>query len=84
MYIVWTPSPLFLKGEVNFNYLPQKGGHLLKIFKKRMEVWHRGREGGRHVHYLFFSRFIIFAFQNYFTLCEIVIHLKKNYFFLPA
>ena len=38
--------------------------------------------GGWHFSYLIFSRFIIFAFRNYFTLCKIVMHLKKKNFFL--
>ena len=41
----------------------------------------RGREDWRFS-YLIFSKFIIFTFINYFTLCKIVMHLKKNYFFL--
>ena len=39
-------------------------------------------EGGWHFFYLFFSRFIIFSFRNY-RLQNFVMHLKKNYFFLP-
>ena len=33
--------------------------------------------------YLIFSRFINFTFRNY-PLQNSVMHLKKNYFFLPA
>ena len=40
--------------------------------------------GGCHFSYLFFSRFIIFTFRNYFTLCKIVAHMKKKYFFLSS
>ena len=47
-------------------------------------------KGGGHFSHLIFSRFDIFTFTNYFTLCKIVLPvctvdlIKKNDFFLPA
>ena len=81
--------PPFLKEreEVNFNYLPWEG-RLWKIFKRG---WKYGagagllkRRGGWHFSHLFFSRFIIFTFRNYFILCKTVlcIQRKKKFFFL--
>ena len=64
----------FLKGgRVNFDNLHQRregGGGIWKIEKRG---WKYGAGGaGGHFSYFSFSRFIIFAFKNYFTLCKIV------------
>ena len=84
-HLVCPPPPFFLKGGgvVNFDYLPLRGGSeenkkwggsmvqgqvLLKV--------EGGWEGGWHFSYLIFSRFIIFVFKNYFTLCKIVLCIK--------
>ena len=37
--------------------------------------------GGWHFFYLIFSRFIIFTFRNYFTLCKIVLYFEEHFFF---
>ena len=50
------------------------------------QVFLKEGEGGWHFSYLIFSRFIIFTFRNYFTLCKIVLciwrktNLYKNYY----
>ena len=50
------------------------------------QVFLKGGVGGVgwHFPYLILSRFIIFTFRNYFTLCKILLsicHLKKIFFF---
>ena len=46
------------------------------------QVFLKGGVGGWHFPYLIFSRFIIFTFRNYFTLCKIVLSIwRKNIFF---
>ena len=44
-------------------------------FKKRVEVWCRSRSS------LIFSRFIIFTFRNYFTICKIVLCIWRRIIF---
>ena len=50
------------------------------------KVFLKGVEGGGGWHFFYlifnFSRFIIFTFRNY-SLQNCVIHLQKNYLFLP-
>ena len=36
--------------------------------------------GGWRFFYLIFSRFIIFTFRNYFTLCKIVLYFEEHFF----
>ena len=76
--------PPFLNGgEVNFKYLPQRG----QIWKIKKIRWKYGagagllKRWGWRFSYLIFSRFIIFAFRNYFTLCKILLCIwrKKNF-----
>ena len=76
----------FLRGGVNFNNFLRRG-EIWKIKKGggtmvQGEVFLKGGGGWRFC-YLIVSRFIIFTFRNYFTLCKTVMHLKKYYFFLP-
>ena len=75
--------PFFLKGrEVNFSYLPRKGENE-KIQKEGGSMGQGQiflKEGGWHFPYLIFSRFIIFTFRNYFTLCKIVLCIWRKTF----
>ena len=68
--------------EINFDYLPQRGrgGGIWKIKERDgnelqgqvfLKGWEGGGEPGWHFSYLILSRFIIFTFRNYFTLCKI-------------
>ena len=78
------PPPLFrVRGGVNFDYLSRRrkyGGNMVQGVK----VWCRGRsswKGGADTFpfsYLIFSRFIIFTFRNYFTLCKIVLSISRK------
>ena len=75
---LWHSSdPPFLKGEVNFIYLPWRGG----IWKLK-KGWKYGvgegplKRRGWLFSYFIFSRFIIFTFRIY----NCVMHLKKNYY----
>ena len=64
------PPPLFKGGEVNFAYLPQKGGSEFKKGGGGMvqgQVFLKGEEGW-HFSYSDISSFIIFKFRNYFAL----------------
>ena len=85
IFIVWTPPKpypppphpcLFLKGGVNFDYLPFFGRGESEKLKKAGGSMNQGQvflkgEGGWHFSYFTFSRFIIFTFRNY------VMYLKK-------
>ena len=78
-FIVRTPS--FFKGEgVNFDYLPQRGES--EKSKKEGGSIVQGQvflEGmGVALFLLIFSRFIIFAFRNYFTLWKIVLCIWRK------
>ena len=70
------------RGEVNFNFLITSRD--LKNFK---EGWKHVAEagllkrGGWPFSYLVFSRFIIFTFRNYFTLCKIVLRIWRKIIF---
>ena len=75
--------PFFLKGrEVNFDCLPRKGEY--ERIQKGGGSMGQGqiflKEGGWHFSYLIFSRFIIFTFRNYFTLCKIVLCIWRKTF----
>ena len=70
-YIVRTP--IFLKGESKLWLPPWEVGKSEKagLLKRRGGVdW--------HFSYLIFSRFIIFTFRNYFTLCKIVLCIWRK------
>ena len=75
--------PLFKGGEVNFKYLCRRGG----IWKIKKREWKYGagasllKRGSWHFSYLIFSRFIIFAIRNYFTLCKIVLYIWRRMIF---
>ena len=81
-----TTTPLF-KGEgggVNFDYLPWRGG-IWKIKKGGGDMVQGQvflKRGDWHFSYFVFSRFIIFAFRNYFTLSKILLCIfeEKNFF----
>ena len=77
------PPPLF-KGGSKF-WLPALGERIQNIKRKG---WKYGagagflkRGGGLEFAYLFLSRFIIFTFRNYFTLCRIVLCIWRKLFF---
>ena len=77
--IVWTPPPL-----PSFWLPPPEGG----IWKNKKRGWKYGAEAGLleggsdwHFSYLIFSRFIIFKFRNYFTLCNIVLRIWRKIIF---
>ena len=64
-------TPSLGRGGVNWEGGPEK-------LKEGVEVWGRGRssekrEGGWRFSYSIFSKFIIFTFKNYFTLCKVVL-----------
>ena len=75
-------SPSF-KGKVNFNYLPRMG--------KSSKLKKKGRGGSMVQGQVFLkgwlallicSKFIIFIFRNFFTLCKIVLYIwRKKIFF---
>ena len=81
------PAPFFKGREVNFKYLPWRGGNL----KNQKKWWKYGagaglfkRMGGMgswHFSYLIFSRFIIFTFRYYFTLGKIVLCVCRKIIF---
>ena len=79
--LVWTPP--FKK--IKF-WLPPPWvgwGGIWKIKKRggsvvQGQVFLKGRCW--HFSYLFFSRFIIFTFRNYFTLCKIVLCIWRSFF----
>ena len=84
--IIWTPPR---GGEGSKFWLPSSKGRNLKNLKSGwkygagVSLFKRG-EGveGLHFSYLFFSRFIISTFRNYFTLCKIVLRIwRKTSFF---
>ena len=74
-------TSLFLKGEVNSDYLPRvrgtqkikKGSGSMVLGQVFLKKWGVGGGGGYHFSYLVFSRFIIFTFINYFNLCKVVL-----------
>ena len=85
--IVRTPSPFLKRGEVNFDYLPWRGG----IWKIRKRGWkYRAWAGslkkrvGRLTLFLFnFFNVYHFCIQKLlYPLQNFVIHLEKIYFFL--
>ena len=83
--IVRTPSPFLKRGEVNFDYLPWSG-ESEKLEKRDGSIEHgqvllKKAWGGWHFSYLIFSRFIIFTFRNYFTLCKIVLCIWRKIIF---
>ena len=83
--IAWTtPAPSFLKeGGSKSWLLPVEGGNL----KNLKRTWKYGAEasllkrGSWHFSYLIFSKFIIFTFRNYFTLCKIVLCILRKIIF---
>ena len=85
--IVRTPSPVLKRGEVNFHYLPWRGG----IWKIRKRGWkYRAWAGslkkrvGRLTLFLFnfFNVYHFYIQKLLYPLQNFVIHLKKIYFFL--
>ena len=80
------PLPFF-KGESGSKFwLPPLEGRA-GIWKILKSGWKYGagagllKRGDWHFSYLIFSRFIIFTFRNYFTLCKIVLCIWRNIFF---
>ena len=73
-------TPIFLKrGKVNLDYLPRRGEY--EKLEKGGGSMVKGQVGW-HFSYLIFSRFIIFTFRNYCTLCKIVLCIwRKTIFF---
>ena len=77
------PPPFFKGGKANSDYRPRKGGNL-RILKRG---WKYGagagllKRGDRRFSYLIFSRFIIFTYGNYFTLCKIVLCIWRKIIF---
>ena len=85
-FVLPMPSPLTFSHDTIFvNYVnkfwlpPLEGGGEPKTFLNgggsmvREHVFLKGGGGNWHFSYLIFSRFIIFTFRNYFTLCKIVL-----------
>ena len=80
------------KGSVFLHFLWSKKINLknlkFKNLKNKKKGWKYGagagllkRGGSWHFSYLIFSRFIIFAFRNYFTLCKIVLRIWRKIIF---
>ena len=86
------PPPNFKAGGgVNFDYLPRRRGESEKLEKGsgsmvqgqvllKVCVWGGGC-GGWHFLSLIFSRFIIFTYRNYITLCKIVLCIWRETIF---
>ena len=86
------PPPNFkAAGGVNFDYLPRRRGESEKLEKGsgsmvqgqvllKVCVWAE-RCGGWHFLSLIFSRFIIFTYRNYITLCKIVLCIWRETIF---
>ena len=79
-----TPLPPHLfKGGSKFWLPPPEGGDP-KNFKKG---WKYGvgegllKRGGWHFFYIIFSKFIIFTFTNYFTLCKVMLCIWRKIIF---
>ena len=74
------PHPLFKRGRGSKFWLPPLEGGSEKL-KKGGGSMVQGqvflREGGWHCSYLMLSRFVIFAFRNYFTLYKIVLWICR-------
>ena len=85
LYIVLNPPAPFLKGGVNFKYLLGRKGESEKKIKTREWKYSAGtgllKRGDCHFSFLFFLRFIIFTFRNYFTLCKIVLCIWRKLVF---
>ena len=65
-------------GEVEESDKLKKEVESMQVFLKRV----RGGGGvSWHFYYLFFSRFIIFLFRNYFTLCKILLCIWRKIMF---
>ena len=56
---------------MSFNYLSRRGGNKRGGGMVQGQVFLK-KKGGWQFCYLIFSKFIIFTFRNYFTLCKVV------------
>ena len=77
----------FLKERGRKYWLPPLKGRIWKIKKKADGSMVQGQAflkegwGSWHFSFLVFTRFIIFTFRNYFTLCKIILCILKKTFF---
>ena len=87
------PPPLSFLNAEGANVITSTGGG--EGLKNKKEEWKYGAGASLlkrgHFPYLIFSRFIIFTFRNYLTLCKIVLYtfaklcyaFEEKFFFLP-